>query len=63
MKGALYQNGEEAYSYDQGEVSQADGTITWYDVEPGTYDVYMSKDSNHLTTMVDSGQDLVVSDN
>ena len=30
MKGALYQNGEEAYSYDQGEVSQADGSGTDY---------------------------------
>ena len=61
VKVALYQEGEEVYSYMDGVVSQSEGTIIWY-VEPGTYDVYASKDSEHLTTLVDTGTDIVASD-
>jgi surface protein len=62
IKVALYQNGTEVYSYNQGEISQVDGTITWYDVAPGTYDIYSSKNSNDLSTLVDTGKDIVVSE-
>ena len=62
IKVALYQNGTEVYSYNQGEISQVDGTITWYDVAPGTYDIYSSKNSNNLSTLVDTGKDIVVSE-
>jgi hypothetical protein len=60
IKIALYQNGAEVYSYNQGEVSQGDGTITWYDVAPGTYNIYSSKDTNNLSTLVDTGKNIVV---
>jgi len=62
VKVALYQEGEEVYSYTDGVVSQSEGTITWNDVELGTYDVYASMDSEHLTTLVDTGIDIVTSD-
>ena len=62
MRAALYQNGTEIYSYSQGEISSNDGTITWDDVAPGTYDIYASKDEAHSTTMVDTGQDIVVAE-
>ena len=60
MKAALYQNGTEVYSYSQGEVSQENGSIIWYDVVPGTYDVYASKDTNNISVLVDTGRDIVV---
>jgi len=59
VKAALYQNGTEVYSYSQGEISQEDGTITWYDVASGTYDIYASKDTNNINTMVDTGEDVL----
>ena len=59
IKAALYQNGTEVYSYSQGEISQEDGTITWYDVASGTYDIYASKDTNNINTMVDTGEDVL----
>ena len=62
IKVALYQEGEEVYSYTDGVISQSEGTITWNDVELGTYDVYASMDSEHLTTLVDTGIDIVTSD-
>ena len=58
IKVALYQNGEEKYAYSQGKISKSQGTITW-DVEPGTFDVYASMDSEHIDTLVDTGKDIV----
>jgi surface protein len=62
MKVALYQNGEEIYAYNQATISETEGTITWYDVEPGTYDIYSTKDSNNISILVDTGKDIVVQD-
>ena len=59
IKVALYQDGTEVYSYSQGEISQGNGTITWYDVAPGTYDIYASKNTNEINTLVDTGKDIV----
>ena len=58
---ALYQGGVEKYSYGDGMVSSTDGTITW-NVKTGTYDVYASIDTEHISTLVDTGQDIVVSE-
>ena len=62
MQVALYQGGVEVYSYSEGAVSESTGTISWFDINPGTYDVYASMDSEHITTLVDTGQDLIVDD-
>ena len=59
---SLYQEGQEVYPYSSGTVSQSDGSVIWYNVTPGTYDIYASKDSEHISTLVDTGQDIVVSE-
>ena len=56
---ALYQGGSSKYAYSAGTKSGA--TITWSAVTEGTYDIYASKDANNLTTLVDTGIDVVVS--
>ncbi len=57
IKVGLYQNGIEKYS-----TTVTSGiTAIFETVEPGTYDVYASKNSNDKTIMVDTGEDVTVS--
>ena len=58
IKVGLYQNGIEKYS-----TTVTSGTTAIFEtVEPGTYDVYAGKNSNDKTIMVDTGEDVTVSE-
>ena len=58
IKVGLYQNGVEKYS-----TTITSGTTAEFEtVEPGTYDVYVGKNSNNKTIMVDTGEDVKVSE-
>ena len=58
---ALYQNNQVKYAY--ATATKKDGIIYWDEVIAGTYDVYASKNSNSLTTLVDTGIDVQVDPN
>ena len=60
MKVTLY-NGTTATSYTATVSSGSVATLTA--VPNGTYNIYIGKDSNHKTDMVDSGVDVTVSNN
>ena len=57
---ALYQSGTSKYAYSAGTKSSDKSEVTWSTVTAGTYDIYISKDTNHLTDLIDSGVDLTV---
>ena len=58
IKVGLYSNGIEKYS-----TTVTSGTTAIFEtVEPGTYDVYAGKNSNDKTIMVDTGEDVTVSE-
>ena len=63
---ALYQSGTSKQAYSVATVSTNKETVTWTSgtnnvtLLPGTYNIYISKDANHLTTLVDSGETLEV---
>ncbi|MEE3343745.1 MAG: LamG-like jellyroll fold domain-containing protein [Bacilli bacterium] len=59
INAALYQSGTQKYAYSA--ATKSGSTITWENITPGTYDVWIAKDSNHKTTLVDSGMDIVIS--
>ena len=58
MKVALYRNGAEKYAYE--DAMKNDNILTWNGVESGTYDVYAYNNNLLGATLVDSGVDLVV---
>ncbi len=60
MKVTLY-NGTTATSYTQTVSSGSTATLSA--VPNGTYNIYIGKDSNHKTDMIDSGVDLTVNNN
>ena len=57
---ALYQNGTQKYAYSAATKSSDKSEVSWSSVTAGTYNIYISKDANHLTTLVNSGVNLVV---
>ncbi len=63
---ALFSGTSSAYTYSTATVSTNKETVTWttgvngVTLAAGTYNIYISKDANHLDTLVDSGFDLVV---
>ena len=58
---SLYQNGAEVYSYSVG--TKRDATMIWRRVNAGTYDIYASKSSSESTNLLDTGVNVIVSDN
>lgn len=61
MKAALYQNNSQVYGYSEGTVTNNGSTIRWIGISEGTYDVYVSKDSNNVSEMVKYGTQLTIS--
>ena len=55
---ALYQNNSEVYGYDSSTLS--DSTISWSNINIGTYRLYASKDEYNKTTLVDTGIDVTI---
>ena len=60
MQIALYQNGTVTYAYNNGSYNSSNSSVTWTGVVDGEYDIYISKDKNHTSTLIDSGIDATV---
>ena len=58
---ALYQNDTEVYGFNSATVNGA--TVTFNVASVGPFDIYISKDENNLTTLIDSGLNVEVPTN
>ena len=59
IQAALYKNGSSQYAY--ALANRIGGsTLTWNGVTSGTYDIYASKGTGALSTLVDTGADIVI---
>ena len=61
MRVRLYNKSTSTVEYDYNAADYSEDTFSWAGVANGTYRVYVSQDSNHLTTYKNTGKTVTVS--